>query len=81
MRSDADLEEWILAALRANKGAASIVDIAKHIWENHETELRQSGDLFYTWQYRMRWAAQRLQHAGKLRKLKEGARARWTLIA
>ncbi|SDW39046.1 hypothetical protein SAMN05444006_10397 [Allgaiera indica] len=25
-----------------------------------------SGDLFYTWQYDMRWAAQNLRGAGKL---------------
>lgn len=47
-------------------GKGSIVDICRHIWENHEAELKASGDLFYTWQYDMRWAGQRLSDDRKL---------------
>jgi hypothetical protein len=61
------LKTWVLEAL-VDLGPAQVSRIAQHIWERHESELRSSGDLFYTWQYAMRWAGQVLQNEGKLRK-------------
>ena len=63
-----DLKTWILDALKDLGGSARVAEIAKHIWDHHEPALRQSGDLFYTWQYAMRWAGQVLQKEGKLTK-------------
>lgn len=80
MTTDAMLDDWILLAVRDCGGAATIVDIAKHIWTHHEAELRSSEEMFFTWQYRMRWAGQRLQNQGKIRKTKDGSRARWLLL-
>jgi hypothetical protein len=51
--------------------------IAKWIWEHHEAELRDSGDLFYTWQYDMRWAGTRLSNEGKIVKDRDG----WRIVA
>jgi len=76
MASKHDLEQWIVNALSKHSKEASITEIAKHIWTNHEGELRAAGDLFYTWQYDMRWAGQRLQKAGKLKKNSRS----WSLI-
>lgn len=67
MVTNATLKSWVLEAL-SDLGPATVPRIAQHIWENHEAELRTSGDLFYTWQYAMRWAGQVLQHEGKLQK-------------
>jgi hypothetical protein len=53
-------------ALRAHNGQATIVEVAKHIWDHHEAELRAAGDLFFTWQYDMRWAALELRKEGRL---------------
>lgn len=61
-----DLCELVVRALRANGGKARIVDICKYIWENHENDLHHSGDLFFTWQYDMRWAGQKLRDQGVL---------------
>jgi hypothetical protein len=80
MTTDTDLERWILDALQAHSGEASIVEIAKHIWTTHEAELRKSDELFFTWQYKMRWAGQVLQQKGNLRKSKRGAKANWILL-
>lgn len=77
MASREDLKLWIIEALRS-LGPATVPLIAKHIWENHELELRRSGDLFYTWQYAMRWAGQLLQQEGKLTK--NGTARRWELM-
>jgi hypothetical protein len=71
------LKIWVIDALKA-LGPAPVPRIAQHIWENHETELRQSDDMFYTWQYAMRWAGQRLQIEGKLTK--KGTGRTWALV-
>ncbi|GHD99999.1 hypothetical protein U879_10235 [Defluviimonas sp. 20V17] len=66
MPSKSDLEGWVLDAVRENGGEASVLQVAQSIWRTHEQDLKMSGDLFYTWQYDMRWAAQNLRGAGKL---------------
>jgi hypothetical protein len=71
-----DLKVWVSEALVV-LGPSTVPQIAKHIWDNHEIELRQSGDLFYTWQYAMRWAGQILQQDGKLTK--KGLGRTWQL--
>jgi len=59
-----DLQEWLVNALRAHRGSATIVQVCEHVWANHEQDLRASGDLFYTWQYDIRWAATKLRKKG-----------------
>jgi hypothetical protein len=76
MASRDDLKSWVFEALQT-LGPAPVPVIAKHIWDNHEAELRASGDLFYTWQYAMRWEGQKLQHEGKLTK--KGKSGVWAL--
>ena len=61
-----DLETWIVQALRESGKELSVVEVARHVWENHEEELRESGDLFFRWQYDLRWAAQNLRADGVL---------------
>ena len=67
MASKLDLKNWIVEALKRNSNSASLVIIAKDIWYFHEIDLRSSGDLFYTWQYDMRWAANSLRREGILK--------------
>ena len=57
MATKEDLQDWVIHGLRANGGRAKLVTVAKHIWVEHEEELKNSGNLLYTWQYDMRWAA------------------------
>jgi hypothetical protein len=68
MASREDLKAWVMDALITNGGSARVPEIAKYIWEHHEAELRGSGELFYTWQYSMRWAGQLLQKEGLIKK-------------
>ena len=70
----------VVTAVRAHGGKATIVQVAKYIWDNHESDLKASGDLFYLWQYEMRWAAQRLSKAGKLDYARESGRNVWQLV-
>lgn len=69
----------MLEAVRHCGGEASVIEVARHIWRNHQGELEASGDLLYTWQYDMRWAAQRLRNDGVLRTAEECPRGRWML--
>ena len=79
MATREDLSLWVLEALRANGGRARLLDVCKHIWNHHEAELRASGDLFFKWQYDVRWAAQRLRHSGKLKALHQDKSGIWEL--
>ena len=79
MASRDDLMRWVLDALREHGGEAKIVDIAKHLWSRHEDDLRAAGDLFYTWQYDMRWAAKKLRDTGELAAPEASPRGSWSL--
>lgn len=78
MTTKEDLREWIIEELANLGGRAHHVRVAEAIWLRHETELRASGDLFYTWQYDLRWAKQELQNAGVL-TAKPKPRGTWAL--
>jgi len=46
MVTKSDLADWVVAALVAHGGTASVVEVSEWIWRNHEEDLRLSGDLF-----------------------------------
>jgi hypothetical protein len=73
------LKAWVLEALRQLGGAGSIVQVCQRVWQMHEAELRASGDLFYTWQYDIRWAAQYLRNGGHLNPVHGDRRSQWEL--
>ena len=64
MATKLDIQNWIIDSLKRNNGSAYLVQVTKDIWLFHETDLRSSGDLFYPWQYDMRWAANALRRNG-----------------
>lgn len=80
MATKDDLKEWLLEALRASNGSGKIVQLSKHIWNRHEQDLRQSGDLFYTWQYDVRWAANALRHERLMRAAEISPKGVWELV-
>ena len=75
-----DLCQLVVKALQANGGSARIVAICKYVWEHHENDLRRSGDLFFTWQYDIRWAGQKLRDQGILAPANNSRNAPWELI-
>ena len=76
-----DLGLWLLECLKANRGKATIVDVCKWLWENHHEDLVASSDLFYTWQYDVRWAATRLRQAGMIEAVEFSHKGVWELKA
>lgn len=70
------LKSWTIDALEHLGGSSHWIHVAQHIWDHHEQDLRESGDLFYRWQYDLGWASKVLVDEGRL--LKPG-RGIWTL--
>jgi hypothetical protein len=42
------LKPWILEALKAHGGTAPMIEVVKHIWQNHQRGLEDSGDFFFS---------------------------------
>jgi len=74
-----DLRNWVIEALKAHNGRASLVQVCKYVWEKYENELRRSGDLFFTWQYDIRWAATYLRKEGIMLPIGLSQRGIWEL--
>jgi hypothetical protein len=79
MATKVDLTRWILEALYAGGGFLHHARVAEAIWTAHEDDLRQSGDLFFTWQYDLRWAAQLLRDDGILEPVGKSRDGVWRL--
>lgn len=80
MATKDNLQQWILEGLDFMNGKANLLEICKYVWQHHEDDLKESGDLFYTWQYDIRWAATNLREKGKLKPAKESPRGNWELL-
>lgn len=74
-----DLSRLILEALKSNGGSASIVEVCKFVWKNYESNLRISGNLFFTWQYDIRWSATELRKEGKIKASEFSPSGIWEL--
>jgi hypothetical protein len=72
------LKIWVVEALKDHGGRATVLEVSKHVWVNHREEL-EAGDLFYTWQYDVRWAAHALRKQGRIRAAKISPRGVWEL--
>jgi hypothetical protein len=79
MATKGDLQHWVQEALKQAGGSAPLIHVAKDIWRHHERELADSGNLFYTWQYDMRWAAERLRKRGVMKGVAFSPRGTWEL--
>ena len=76
---DDHLEDWVVEALSERRGSATIIEVCKSVWDRHEGDLRSFGDVFYTWQYDIRWAAHRLRRREVLRSASLSPSGMWEL--
>ncbi len=79
MATKHDLVDWLIEALKASGGQGRIVDLCKYVWKIHEDDLKGSDNLFYTWQYDIRWAATELRKSGKLKSASLSPKGIWEL--
>lgn len=74
-----DLPELLNKTLGALGGDASIIEVCKYFWDTYENDLRASGNLFYTWQYDIRWAATELRKSGIMKSAEDSKKGIWEL--
>jgi RNA-directed DNA polymerase len=79
MAMKSDLVDWVVDALRARGGSGTIVDVCRHVWDHHESDLRSSGNLFFTWQYDIRWAANELRRSDRMKPVAISPKGRWEI--
>ena len=75
-----DLPDILYDSIKILGGKASIVEICKYIWHNNQHDLMNSGDLFYTWQYDIRWAATELRKSKRLKAADQSPKGIWEII-
>lgn len=66
------LKPMVARVLESSGRRMTIVEVAEELWRKHELDFKKEGDLFYIWQYEMRWAAQLLVDEGKVEKSRKG---------
>jgi len=79
MATKEDIADWVVVALTTLGGSGAVVEVAKEIWQVREAELRASGNLFFTWQYDMRWSANTLRRRGVLKAVEVSPHGAWVL--
>lgn len=75
------LRGWIIEALETLGGAGKLLEVCREVWRRHQPDLEAAGDLLYTWQYDIRWAATTLRHDGVLIPADEQVEGRWQLAS
>mgnify|MGYP001439798876 CR=1 FL=1 len=73
------LKPLIIEALEKKGGMATILEVSKHIHENHQEILASSGDLLYRWHYVLRWAGLTLRKEKILLPSQDCERGVWAL--
>jgi hypothetical protein len=74
-----NFEEWVLDALKAHNGSASVVQVARYVWQKYIPQLQPTDDLFYTWQYDVRWAAYTLRRQKRMKAAKLSPKGIWQI--
>lgn len=74
-----DLCDWIVEALNDLNGSAQIKMVRKHIWDHHGSEIVSSGNLHFTWNEDVMWAATQLRAKGTLKNAKATSKNVWAL--
>ncbi|MDT0201713.1 hypothetical protein [Nocardioides sp. AE5] len=70
MQTDALIRTWLLEVLA--DGPATALEVARAVWSRHEDEIRDVGDLLFTWQLDLRRCAEALISGGDLAVLASG---------
>lgn len=80
MKTRKDLCPWIIEALGPLGGSARIDKIKEYIWDHHADDIRESGNLHFTWNEDILWAATQLRSKGVLKKSSETPKSVWSLV-
>ena len=75
-----NLQDLVIESLKHLNRSSKIFEICKYVWDNYENDLISSGDIFYTWQYDIRWAVRELRLDGILKPATISPQGTWELI-
>ena len=84
-----DLPDLLYNIIKKLGGSAIMMEVFREFWNEYDIELQKSGDLFYTWNYDIRWAATELRKQGRMkpagtkknpRGLNESPKGLWEII-
>ena len=70
---------WVESALRELGGSGTIIDVCKAVWAHHGDEIQASGDMFFKWQYEIRWAADSLRRSNVICPADQSPKGIWEL--
>lgn len=75
-----DLPDILYSSIKAIGGQVDIISVCKYFWAHYKTELELSGDLFFTWQYDIRWAATELRKTKRMKPAEVSPRGIWEIL-
>lgn len=62
-----DLPDLLYKTIQSLGGKASMMDIFREFWKLYANKLDPAEDMFYTWNYDIRWAATELRKNGRMK--------------
>lgn len=62
-----DLPDLLYKTISSLGGKASMMDIFREFWRLYISKLSPTDDMFYTWNYDIRWAATKLRKEGRMK--------------
>ncbi len=62
-----DLPDLLYSTIKDLGGKASMMDIFRKFWEDYASKIPHNEDMFYTWNYDIRWAATKLRKEGRMK--------------
>ena len=62
-----ELPDLLYKTLKELGGSANMMDVFRKFWNEHKDKLKETDDIFYTWNYDIRWAATQLRKQGKMK--------------
>ena len=66
-----ELPDILLSILKNMGGSASMMEVFKFFWKEYGAKISQTEDIFYTWNYDIRWAATNLRKRGLMKPAKK----------
>ncbi len=74
-----ELPDYLFKTIEYMGGKGNIVEICRCFWSLYEGDIKPSEDLFYTWQYDIRWAATELRKTNRMKGVDISPRGIWEI--
>lgn len=75
-----DLPDLLYLTIQKLGGSANMMTIFKEFWKNYGNQLSPKDDLFYTWNYDIRWAATELRKTKRMKPTINSDKGVWEII-